>query len=348
MKRILCTIAAALLLASAAMAEEYQSIADMPVPERWTAEYQSGRRTVTVDIQPTIPDAEAMPVLKTVPAFWLPEAKEGAAWSANVTGYNDAFHLMTENVFTTSHLGLMYPPFEEDAPLIDDAELTLARLRSKVEAIFSEMEGESYGYDVSHIDYLNPHKAKGGPAVLMNFFQTLRGVPLWNHAINSITHWPDNDLSYWPGYTLTMQDGDSYELSGRTVRETAVLAQDVPLCSFEQVKDAIEKELEAGHIRAVYAVDLGYALFNEPGVTRRPGTEWILSAEFYAVPVWRVVCIYTSDSGKKLDHVFANPATSLYYKSLFINAQTGELLDPDQSRNGCADYSGFIAWEDVQ
>lgn len=352
MKKLIFCLVLILLAIPAAAAEEYQSIADMPVPERWTASWEVGNRTVTVDVQPTIPEVEVMPVVKVVPAFWVPQPRAGAAWTVNVSGLGDAFHLQTENVYTVAGYtgGMMYAPFEEDALLFNGSALTVAGLKSKLAAIFSDMEGEVYGYDTLHVDYLNPHKVKGGGhAVIVNFYQTLRDVPLWDHAINSVGGRADDELNYWLGYTLTMQDEDSYELGGHAVRESAVLAEDVPLCSFDLVKAAVEAEIEAGHIRAVYAIDLGYALYNEPGVTREPGTEWIADAEFYALPAWRVLCIYTANTGKKLDSkVFANPATSMYYKMLFINAQTGELLDPDQTGNGCADYSGFLTWEDVQ
>ena len=67
------------------------------------------------------------------------------------------------------------------------------------------------------------------------------------------------------------------------------------------------------------------------------------------MPAWRVLCLYTGDANKTLpDSAYANPGTSLYYESLYINAQTGELLDPTQRGNGTADYAGFISWEEVK
>lgn len=287
MKKILCMLAAAMLLASAAFAESYQSIADMTAPARWTATYQSGKNTVTVDIQPTIPDVDALPVLKVAPSYWLPQPTENAAWTLQTERIAEgAFHLWTENVYTVEALGFVYGPFEEDTPYIRNSELTLAQAKAALAGIFATIENAEYGYTTDYIHYLTPHTSRKGYAYIMNFHQALRGAPLWGHAIFSISKPSDSDLSYWPNYILTVQDDGNYELLGRTVKETAVLAEDIPLCDFAQVKATVEEQIEAGHIRAVYGVDLGYALYNEPGATHEPGWEWMQTAEFYAVPVW--------------------------------------------------------------
>ena len=350
MKKILCMLAAAILLASAAFAESYQSIADMTVPDRWTETYQTGKNTVTVDIQPTIPDVDSLPVLKVVPSFWVPEPQEGAAWTLQTERIAEgAFHLWTENVETVEALGFVYGPFDDNAKYIKNSDLTLGQAKAAVEDIFATMEIADYGYTTNYIHYLNPHTSKQGYAYIVNFHQALRGAPLWGHAIFSISKSSDSDLSYAPNYILTVQDDGNYELLGRTVKETAVLAEDIPLCSFDKVKTTVEEQIEAGHIRAVYGVDLGYALYNEPGATHEPGWEWLQTAEFYAVPVWRVLCLYTGDATKTLkDSTYLNPGTSQYYETLYINAQTGELLDPTQKGSGTADYAGFISWNDAK
>ena len=354
MKKLLCLLAAAMLLLSAAWAEEYQSIADMPTPDRWTETYQAGKFTVAVDVQPTIPEMESLPVLKVVPSYWVPQAREDAQWQLAMDRTAEgAFHLWTENVETfydPAVMGILTGPFDRDAKYITGSELTVNQMAAKVAQIFSEMENP-VGYDIDHIDSLNPQGAKGSTAVIMSFFQTLRDVPLWGHAIYSVDNASDSDMAYAPNFILTMQDDDHYELLGRTVSESAVLAEDVPLCSFDKIKATVEEQIRAKHIRAVYAIDLGYALYNEPGVIFKANgsLDWQKTAEFYAVPAWRVVCLYTSYPTKTLpESAYADPVSSLYYETLYISAQTGELLDPDHKGKGGADYEGFIAWDDVK
>lgn len=357
MKKFLCMIVAAMLLMSAACAEGYLSIADMAAPERWNVTYQSGKNTVSVDIQPSIPDVAALPVLKVVPSFWLPEPAENAPWVLQTERVAEgAFHLWTENVETisasvrtTQGSGFVYGPFDDNEKYIVDSDLTLGQVKATAADIFATMRNAESEYTTDYIHYLNPHTSRKGYAYIVNFHQALRGAPLWGHAIFSISKPADEDLSYWPNFILTMQDDGNFELLGRTVKEISVLTDDVPLCSFDKVKATVEQQIESGHIRALYGVDLGYALYNEPGVTHKPGWEWMQTAEFYAVPAWRVLCLYTSDANKKLaESTYANPGTSQYYESLYINAQTGELLDPTQRGNGTADYSGFISWDEAK
>lgn len=350
MKKILCMIAAVMLLVSAACAEGYLSIADMAAPERWNTTYHSGKNTVTVDIQPTIPDVDKLPVLKVVPSYWVPQPAENAQWTLQTERIAEgAFHLWTENVYTVEALGFVYGPFDENKAYIKNSDLTLAQMKAKAADIFATMENPEYEYTTDYIHYLNPHTSKRGYAYIVNFHQQLAGAPLWGHAIFSIRKPSDEDMSYWPNFIMTMQDDGNYELLGRTVKATDVLAEDIPLCGFDKVKATVEKEIEAGHIRAVYGVDLGYTLYNEPGATHESGWEWMQTAEFYAVPAWRVLCLYTSDANQKLaESTYANPGTSQYYESLYINAQTGELLDPTQRGSGTADYAGFISWNDVK
>ena len=350
MRKLLCMIAVAMLLLTSACAEEYQSIANMTEPARWTADYQVGKNTVSVDVQPTIPDVDALPVLKVVPSFWQPQPKAGAAWTTVTERVAEgSFLLWTENVYTVDALGFVYAPFDESENYIKGSELTLAQMKTKVNDIFATMENAAYEYTTDYIHYLNRHTSKESYACIVRFFQELRGTPLWGHAIDSVNGAADDDLWFNPHFTLTMQDDDNYELLGSTVKETAVVAEDVPLCDFDKVKAAVEQQINAGHVRAVYGVDLGYALYNEPGMTRENGWEWMQTAEFYAVPVWRVLCLYTSDANKTLaESTYADPGTSQYYETLYINAQTGELLDPAQQGSGTADYAGFISWEEVK
>ncbi len=116
------------------------------------------------------------------------------------------------------------------------------------------------------------------------------------------------------------------------------------------MQSAIEQEINAGHIRAVYAVDLGYALYNLPGAPlRKPGSDYLDDAAFYCAPTWQVVCLYTSNAKKDLkDSVYEEPAISMYYKTLYINAQTGKMIDPEDGRRGCGDYPGIITWDEAE
>lgn len=81
---------------------------------------------------------------------------------------------------------------------------------------------------------------------------------------------------------------------------------------------------------------------------------------YYAVPSWVIDCVYMVDPKKTFDyHVEeelkrdpdANERYSNGFKTITINAQTGEMLDPlDTSDKGWGDanYKGFIPWNKVK
>jgi hypothetical protein len=72
------------------------------------------------------------------------------------------------------------------------------------------------------------------------------------------------------------------------------LAEDVPLCPLNKVEAAVAAEIDAGHIRKVYELQFGYALYNEPGVFREsmgepcPTTPCV----YYQQPVWLINSLY--------------------------------------------------------
>ena len=67
---------------------------------------------------------------------------------------------------------------------------------------------------------------------------------------------------------------------------------------------------------------------------------------FYAVPTWRCVCIYTNLAKKDIsEDVLNNPAPSMYLKTLYFDAQTGMLIDPNNDQNEQGDYKGIVLWE---
>ena len=86
MKRILCVLLILMmLLPMAASAEQkYYTIGELKdqVTERWTNTYETKWRTITVDVQPTVPDVEKMPVIKVKPVIWLPEPNGEVEWTA--------------------------------------------------------------------------------------------------------------------------------------------------------------------------------------------------------------------------------------------------------------------------
>ena len=371
MKQLIAFILCFVVSVPAASAEGWCSVANMPIPDRWTATYDTSWRTITVDVQPTIPDVEEISILQVRPAYWVPQPDCETAWSAKDIHFDkggDAFELTCGDFSkeydavrgkkdVVNHSYYVYGPFDANSSYAPENSLTLGQMLSHFDSILAETAAWKPTFDTQHIQSIriNTYKNKRTGEVLLpaymavSFPQALEGVPLWGHVITSVDGHQDNELFYEPNVSFTMRSSETYQILGRVVKPEAVLSSDVPLCSFAKEQEALESEIKAGHIRMIYSVDLGYALYNEPGVTRVSGREWIKSATFYVKPVWRCVCIYEEKAGKELsDNIFTDPIVSEYYKTLYIDAQTGILIDPSDAQQGCGDYNGYITWEDTQ
>lgn len=134
------------------------------------------------------------------------------------------------------------------------------------------------------------------------------------------------------------------------------LAEDVPLCPFENVISTLEREIMGGNLRKIYEIELGYVVYNEPGVhhAARETAEDIdalyRNAIFYVKPMWRVNCLYVSSPRGELAETASytdDERNSLDYRQLLVDAQTGDLIGESTAEDR-AEFKGFLGWEDVQ
>lgn len=170
------------------------------------------------------------------------------------------------------------------------------------------------------------------------------------HRIDEIWHYTNASLCY-DGYRGGIS---SIFLTPLAVQET--LADDIPLCSFDKVLSAVEAEVTAGHIRKVYEMELGYVLYNEPGVYRPQGASdqelenAYQSARYYLKPMWQINCLYVENSKGKLQETASctdDERNSSDYRELLVDAQTGELVQPNTEKERC-EFMGFLFWEDAR
>ena len=99
---------------------------------------------------------------------------------------------------------------------------------------------------------------------------------------------------------------------------------DIPLAPLEEILKRIEMEIEAGNIRAVYALRLGYLRFSNPEMTEYA----------CAVPTWVLDCRYLTTENQRTADIFEtenqeNEERSIWktygFSQIPIDAQTGEL-----------------------
>ena len=68
----------------------------------WHDVYLAKGRSIDVNVQPTVPDVQLLPVLKVKPAFWIPTANEETQWQAKDVHFElggDAFVLEAGDVY---------------------------------------------------------------------------------------------------------------------------------------------------------------------------------------------------------------------------------------------------------
>lgn len=203
----------------------------------------------------------------------------------------------------------------------------------------------------------------------MKLYSQFYGLPVFTHAMDSYEHqgWP----SFTPTIVFEIRSKDEYTVCIDAMKEAEKLAEDIPLCSFEKVKENLEKLIEAGKIQKVNSLKFGYSLYNEPGhpAERRDLDNWN-QADYFAVPSWVIECVYIDNPKQSLHELIqaymkewgsdTDEAHALerYTQTITINAQTGEMLDPmdtgkgrthnSPKGTGDADYKGFIPWDKVK
>lgn len=191
----------------------------------------------------------------------------------------------------------------------------------------------------------------------MELLQKINEMPLLTHAIASFKKRGSPD--FCPNLTFLMRNENEYSLYVNKMIVESVVAEDIPLCSFEKIQKTIEEKIEKGYIQRVYSLKFGYSIYN----AKREGSKPLAAYDaecYYAVPSWVIDCVYMVDPKKTFDyHVEeelkrdpdANERYSNGFKTITINAQTGEMLDPlDTSDKGWGDanYKGFIPWNKVK
>lgn len=120
---------------------------------------------------------------------------------------------------------------------------------------------------------------------------------------------------------MAASDESDYFVHIGVNRVRTVEIDDIPL---EEILKRIEMEIEAGNIRAVYALRLGYLRYSNPDMTEYA----------CAVPTWVLDCRYLTTENQRTADIFEaenqeNAERSIWktygFSQIPIDAQTGEL-----------------------
>lgn len=363
-----------LVLPLCASAQEYYTLPEIREQavqgwhETYTDEY--GRQT-EVNIPVQVFGENTAPVVKVRPSRLEADSQslEEGASIADQTIYknnpaDDVFGAKSGQVTMT-----VYHTFGEEIDMDTiygeeyGASLTMRRLKERASTVLAAqgISLDSFLFDqpkefsVRCKMNTKTQEVVASAAYLAHFWQMMYGMPIFD-SVNSAyerTTWP----RFAPQLQVTMRKDDEYSITLWAVEETELLAQDIPLCSWEKIQSGLEEKIESGHIQKLYSARLGYVVYNDPNNPKDLPSMFDADG-YYLVPTWVVECIYMdkpkqtwSYSGKQPDELSDNEKTGVGYRIVMINAQTGEMMDYfDTSLYGRGDarYKGFISWEDVR
>lgn len=119
---------------------------------------------------------------------------------------------------------------------------------------------------------------------------------------------------------------------------------DIPLVSLDDVLASVRKEIEAGYIRQVFSIRLGYLLYSNPDMTDHA----------WAIPRWVVDCNFVTNENKKLVKRFLDEDenekdfwSAWEFVQMPVDAQSGEMIIMTTGDEKTFSVPEIITWDDV-
>lgn len=170
------------------------------------------------------------------------------------------------------------------------------------------------------------------------------GLPILTHVADSFRMGISGPV-ITPKVYFDMIDRNMYSGGGSNLNVKEILAEDMPLCSVEQVIEGARKMIEEGYIQQVLSLRFGYVIYSNPDEEWGKQRSAYDMDTWYLVPSWVMECYILDDP--KIDKLREYPQIW----EMTINAQTGNMMDYfDKSLYGRGDarYKGFITWKDIE
>ncbi|MEG0493845.1 MAG: hypothetical protein RR696_11635 [Clostridia bacterium] len=373
MKKVLCFVIAGMIASCSTVcyaASRFYSISELNLSgiPRWTQSYETKWRTVHIDVQPTIPKVEKLPVLTVSPLYWEPDLSAlDPTWTMLQYG-NSGFTLQKGDKEVPLHSAqiakkyagskrvneIIAPPIHPQQAYLPDSTLTLEDAMNIYHELETKVGLNFIDTGINHFSSLSIGyyvDAQGKPIDGTGYYditakQHFYHIPLVAHAIEGLAHLGE-DIPGSPQCTqFRICMPDSIDYGGVLLKETGCITADMPICDFLTIRTALEKEIEEGHIRRIFHMELGYVMYNTPGKTiiRGNAGAWNQDVEYYAVPAWRVDCWYFDNPKEEVPDYKAEDVPEYAikeYVALLVNAQTGEILDRNSPDKRAGDYTGF-------
>ena len=140
--------------------------------------------------------------------------------------------------------------------------------------------------------------------------------------------------------TLEYMDETSFILDTTWMREEKQIWEDVPLATLEDVMQALEKKIEEGYIRDIYALRLGYVCYPDD-----------TSPDIYALyPAWVCDCIYANSPHEQIEENIVTDAfrENYRYEQILVDAQTCDIQAGWIDRDEGLYHAEPMTWGKIQ
>jgi len=140
--------------------------------------------------------------------------------------------------------------------------------------------------------------------------------------------------------TLEYMDETSFILDTTWMREEKRIQEDVPLATLEDVMRALEKRIEEGYIRDIYALRLGYVCYLDD-----------TSPDIYALyPAWICDCIYANSPREQIMENIVTDAfrENFRYEQILVDAQTCDIQEGWIDRDEGLYHTEPMTWGKIQ
>lgn len=355
------------ILPTLAMAEDYCTAAQLheQTPEHWVQTYQTAWRDVEIDTHVFTPDVQTMPVITV--AYDLNDMASSTGHYKVTRSKSGILHIDIGNIDKQRpngvfHSAQYFAPYSS-ASYAPGSSADVDGALQEAENMLNDCQLSAELFDLARPEevavwWITDKKRNqiGDCEYSISLKQTINQIPVLGHAFlgmpGSMRNGKGGEYFAEVGATMRYMNNEQASFFGEILYETERIAEDIPLCSFDKIKSALEQEITGGHLRKIYEIELGYVLYNVEGASKDPGSYWRKTAAYYAVPTWFVSCVYL-DQAKKAWTPSDDPEqasrSDVHSFVLLIDAQTGKMLPHKKSKQrGAADYRGIITWEDVE
>ncbi len=178
-----------------------------------------------------------------------------------------------------------------------------------------------------------------------DFSQTIEGIPVLGFSYQGFANYPGDakrdEFKGAPGarcVTQGLKDIGREELyrslQFTLLSVTDLNAGDVPFCGLDAVMQTAEQLIYAGQLRTVDSLRLGYVVWLDEKHTYQLLPTWVIEGE-----------LFTDAAANYRFPITLLTVEPAEYSNVYINAQTGELIDPWKSnKNRAYEAPSLIPW----